>query len=47
MRTQRDGDVTPCVDERRRGWQVKDEAADRDDHMDADLEQTLAQSTSG
>ena len=40
---EREGDVSPRVDEWRGGRQMQDDAADRDDDMDAELEQPLAE----
>src|SRR6266851_10078665 len=40
---EREGDVTPGVEERRRGRQMEDDAAHRPDDMDAELEQPLTQ----
>src|SRR5712692_3222659 len=40
---EREGDVTPDVEEGRRGRQMEDDAAHRPDDMDAELEQALTQ----
>src|SRR5713226_2953499 len=40
---EREGDVTPGVEEGRRGRQMEDDAAHRPDDMDAELEQALTQ----
>src|SRR6266496_4644575 len=40
---EREGDVTPGIEEGRRGRQMEDDAAHRRDDMDAELEQPLTQ----
>src|SRR2546426_5680100 len=40
---EREGDVTPGVEERRRGRQMEDDTAHRRDDMDAEFEQPLTQ----
>ena len=43
MGAEREGDVTPGVEERRRCWQMEDDAAHRADDKDAEFEQPLPQ----
>src|SRR6266498_6033244 len=40
---EREGDMTPGIEEGRRGRQMEDDAAHRRDDMDAELEQPLTQ----